>query len=359
MLFDFIARHRDLLVSRAREKVRHRVAPAPTELELSHGVPLFLDQFTARLKFGDDQSTSTIGGEIGATATIHGGELLAAGFAIGQVVHGYGDICQSVMELAIEMHVSITPTNFKSLNMCLDIAIAEAVTEYSNRRERQIVDRGVEQLGFLAHELRNLMNTATLAFEAVRSGSVGVGGSTGNLVATSLVRMSELVTESLAEVRLEAGRPRDERVVLARVLEEIAIAATMLATTREVELAFEAVPSNVVVDGDTQITASILTNLVQNACKFTRKHGRITVSTRVTTDRVSIDVADECGGLPPGDPEDLFKPYKQRGSDRSGAGLGLSISRKGAIAVGGALTVRDLPGIGCVFTVTLRRSAEM
>ena len=187
MLFEFIGQHRDLLVARAREKVRQRVAPASTELELSHGVPMFLDQFSSRLKLSETQAFSPLNSD----ATIRGGELLAAGFSIGQVVHGYGDICQSVMQLAVELKISVPPKSFKTLNMCLDVAIADAVTEYASRREQQIVDRGVEQLGFLAHELRNLLNTATLAFEAVRSGSVGVGGSTGQLVATSLVRMSE------------------------------------------------------------------------------------------------------------------------------------------------------------------------
>lgn len=353
MLFDFIAQHRDLLVARAREKVKQRASPSPTELEISHGVPLFLDQFASRLQLSENQAFS----EIDADATIHGGELLAAGFTIGQVVHGYGDICQSVMQLAVELQVAIPPKSFKTLNMCLDVAIAGAVTEYSSRREQQIVDRGVEHLGFLAHELRNLLNTATLAFEAVASGSVGVGGSTGRLVATSLVRMSELVTESLAEVRLEAGRPRNERVQVALLVEEIAIAATMQAKTRELELAIAPVAADLWIEGDAQIAASILSNLIQNACKFTPKHGRVTMSTRITIDTVAIDVEDECGGLPDGNPEDLFTAYEQRSPDRSGVGLGLSISRKGALALGGTLSVRDLPGKGCVFTLALRRSA--
>ncbi|MEO8843251.1 MAG: HAMP domain-containing sensor histidine kinase [Kofleriaceae bacterium] len=352
MLFDFIAQHRDLLVARAREKVRQRVTPAPTELEISHGVPLFLDQFSSRLRRSDTQEI----GPLNSDATIQGGNRLAAGFTIGQVVHGYGDICQSVMQLAVELQISVPPKTFKKLNMCLDTAIAEAVTEYASRREQQIVERGVERLGFLAHELRNLLNTATLAFEAVRAGSVGVGGSTGHLVATSLVRMSELITESLAEVRLEAGRPRSERVALAPLLEEIEIVATMQAKTRELELAIAPVPADLSVDGDPQIIASILTNLVQNAGKFTHKHGRITVSTRITTETVAIDVADECGGLPAGDPEDLFLPYEQRSGDRSGLGLGLAIGRKGALALGGTLSVRNVLGKGCVFTLVLRRS---
>jgi signal transduction histidine kinase len=353
MLFELIAQHRDLLVARAREKVRQRVAPAPTELELSRGVPLFLDQFSTRLKRSEDHEASVINTD----ATIRGGELLEAGFTIGQVVHGYGDICQSVMQLAVELQISVPPKSFKTLNMCLDIAIADAVTEYASRREQQIVDRGVEHLGFLAHELRNLLNTATLAFEAVRGGSVGVGGSTGQLLATSLVRMSELVTESLAEVRLAAGRSRNERVRVGHLLEELEIAATTQANTRQLELAIAPVPDDLCIDGDAQIVASILTNLVQNACKFTHKHGRITISTRITAETVAIDVADQCGGLSAGNSEELFRPYEQRSSDRSGLGLGLPISRKGAITVGGTLTVRDVPGTGCVFTVTLRRSA--
>jgi signal transduction histidine kinase len=355
MLSDFISQHRDLLVERAREQVRLRVAPAPTELEIAHGVPLFLDQFSSRLRLSESQTSP----EINPDATIHGGELLAAGFTIGQVVHGYGDICQSVMQLAVEMQLSVPAKSFKTLNLCLDVAIAEAVTEYASRRERRIVEQGAEKLGFLAHELRNLLNTATLAFEAVRSGSVGLVGSTAQLVATSLVRMSELVAGSVAEVRIEVGLPPHARVRVAGVLEELEILATMQAKLRGLELAIEPVAADLFIDGDGRIVASILANLVQNACKFTREHGRITVSTRVTGDAVAIDVADECGGLPPGDPEVLFRPYEQRGHDRTGLGLGLAISRKGAIAVGGSLSVRDLPGTGCVFTLELRRSAAV
>ena len=112
------------------------------------------------------------------------------------------------------------------------------------------------------------------------------------------------------------------------------------------------------VDGDSQILSSIVTNLVQNACKFTRAHGHVTLCTRVTSVRVLIDVADECGGLPPGKAEELFRPHEQRGTDRSGLGLGLAISLRGAHAMGGDISVRNRPGTGCVFTVDLRRASS-
>jgi hypothetical protein len=79
------------------------------------------------------------------------------------------------------------------------------------------------------------------------------------------------------------------------------------------------------------------------------------LTTRTTADRVLFEIEDECGGLPPGKIDDLFIPFKQRGADRSGVGLGLSICLKAAKANGGEIHVRDLPGKGCVFTLDLPR----
>jgi hypothetical protein len=92
--------------------------------------------------------------------------------------------------------------------------------------------------------------------------------------------------------------------------------------------------------------------------KFSRPEGLVTLRTSADADRVRIDIEDECGGLPPGDPRDLFLPFEQRGRDRSGLGLGLPVSRRGVEASGGDLQVRDVPGRGCVFTVSLPRAAS-
>jgi signal transduction histidine kinase len=68
-------------------------------------------------------------------------------------------------------------------------------------------------------------------------------------------------------------------------------------------------------------------------------------------------VRDRCGGLPPDSAQHLFDSFHQAGDDRSGLGLGLSISRRSVEANEGTLTVRDLPGKGCVFTIDLPRHA--
>jgi signal transduction histidine kinase len=84
------------------------------------------------------------------------------------------------------------------------------------------------------------------------------------------------------------------------------------------------------------------------------------VALRVSSagDLVRIEVEDECGGLPEGKAEALFRPFEQHGVDRSGLGLGLSISRRAVEASGGKLYVRDMPGVGCVFTIDLPRSDD-
>jgi signal transduction histidine kinase len=111
----------------------------------------------------------------------------------------------------------------------------------------------------------------------------------------------------------------------------------------------------VTIDGDRQTIAATIANLLHNAFKFTRKNGSVALTTRATADLVSFDIEDGCGGLPPGKVEDLFRPFEQRGADRSGVGLGLSICLKAAKANGGEIRVRDIPGKGCVFTLDLPR----
>ena len=143
---------------------------------------------------------------------------------------------------------------------------------------------------------------------------------------------------------------------MSKLFEEIEVAASLSAAAKDIS--FSVAPSvepGLAVDADAQILAAILVNLVQNAIKFSPPRGHVVLAARATVERVQLDVTDECGGLPPGTAESLFRPFEQRGKDRSGAGLGLHIARRGSEAHGGEIRVRDIPGSGCVFTVDLPR----
>jgi signal transduction histidine kinase len=354
VLHEFIAVNQEEIVRRCRAKVATRSIPPSTEREFDHGVPVFLDQLKDALRFGRITSP-----EIGKSAGQHGHDLLRQGFTVSQVVHDYGDVCQAITELAVELNASISTDDFRALNRCLDEAIAGAVTEYGRERTQSDINgesaRGAERLGFFAHELRNLMHTALMAFEVLKTGNVGVAGSTGAVLHRSLRASHALITRSLAEVRLTQGVQNREPFLMASFLDEIASASTLEANARGVKLTVTPVEDGVAIAADRQVLAAVVANLLQNAFKFTRPGTTVTLSAGASAERVLIDIQDECGGLPSGNVNELFRPFEQRSADRTGMGLGLAFSRWGAEANDGRIYARNLPGRGCVFTVDLPR----
>ena len=356
LLYEFIAVNRDEIIRRCRAKVAARSIPPPSEAEIDHGVPVFLDQLRDALRLGELTSP-----EIGRSAIKHGHDLLRQGFTVSQVVHDYGDVCQAITELAVELDAPISTNDFRTLNRCLDDAIAGAVTEYGRERNQSGIDgesaRGTERLGFFAHEMRNLVHTALMAFEVLKTGNVGVGGSTGRVLHRTLMASHSLVTRSLAEVRLTQGIQNREQFRVAGFIEDITSASTLDAHARGATLIATPVDGALAIMGDRQVLAAVVGNLLQNGLKFTRPGTTVTLRVGASAERVLIEVQDECGGLPSGDVNELFRPFEQRSADRTGMGLGLAFSRWGAEANEGRIYARNLPGRGCVFTVDLPRQA--
>ena len=354
MLHEFLLANRAAIIGRTRAKVAVRTAPVATEAELENGIPLFLDQLIAAL-----HSSHPSTGGMAESATKHGGDLLKRGFTVAQVVYDYGGVCQAVTELATEMNAAITPAEFHVFNRCLDEAIALAVTEYGRSREKSLTDEGTERMGDLSHELRNALGAAMLSFQVIKTGSVGLGGSTAAVLDRSLRRAIALIESSVARIRFDSGIRSAERVPVLQFIEEIEVGAHMEATARGLTLAVTPVAAGLEVKADRQLLAAAVANLLQNAFKFSRPHGQISLKTSSNNNRILIEVEDECGGLPPGKADELFHRFEQRSSDRTGMGLGLAISRKSVQADGGEIRVRDIPGIGCVFTIDLPRLSPM
>jgi hypothetical protein len=193
-LADFIDENRDELIGRCRAKVAKRTAPPPTDAEIGHGVPLFLSQLRKELRGGLSKTH-----EIGDGALQHGRDLLARGFTIGQVVHDYGDVCQSITDLAFETRAPISTDEFRTLNRCLDDAIAGAVTEFAAEQE---VGREGEW-----SELWSLVNSVSVAFDALESGKVGVTGSTATLIHRNIVALRAFVDRREVNLSKAAGLP--------------------------------------------------------------------------------------------------------------------------------------------------------
>jgi signal transduction histidine kinase len=169
------------------------------------------------------------------------------------------------------------------------------------------------------------------------------------------LRLRDLIDRSLVEVRLETSHTPSAPILVAELIEELEIGAFTQAQARGLHFAAKSVDRTVMIQGDRQMLMAALANLLDNACKFTRKHTGVILTTRVTADRVMFDVEDECGGLPPGKLDELLVDFARHGDVRSGLGLGLFICAKAAQGNAGELRVRDLAGKGCIFTLDLPR----
>jgi signal transduction histidine kinase len=373
MMSTFLADNHAELLARCRSKVLKRPRRDASSLQLSNGVPLFLDQLQHTLEAeeanlaaesmrisgasgGDAQLLS----EMAVSAAAHGQALLTPGFSVDQVVHDYGDLCQAITDLAFEHDAPFSVPEFRTLNRCLDNAIASAVSAFSQQRDAAIAHRLGEELnervGLLVHELRNSLATASYAVAALELGNLPMSGSTGTVLKRSLEALKKIVGDSFEQVRAKALEPAQRQIFkLQSFITDAKNDALLHAGASGSRLSVPQVDPLLEVEGDRERLLGALSNLLQNAFKFTQPASEVALVAYAVSEQVFIDVKDHCGGLPDGQCGALFTPFSQHGADRSGLGLGLSSARASVEADGGTLAVRDVPGTGCVFTMSLPR----
>jgi hypothetical protein len=203
MLHKFLTENRDLLIERCREKVAKRFEPTGAASAIDHGVPLFLAQLvetlqaeqTTNVRVGDMTEPTPASTAIGRAAALHGAELLRRGFTVDQVVHDYGDVCQSVTALAVERATPISTDEFRTLNRCLDNAIADAVASFGAARQvsfDRVTQTSQQRIVDYIAEHRRLTAIAGQSFMAIKTGNIGPGGATGDLLTHTLKELDEI-----------------------------------------------------------------------------------------------------------------------------------------------------------------------
>src|SRR5687767_4958535 len=214
MLHEFLSANRAELIRRCKSKVGARSSPPVTPLDLEHGVPRFLEQLVDALRH-EEANPESLSEEKPAlaestrTANSDGTELYEQRYSVGGVVYGYGDICQVITQLAIEMNAPVTVREFQTFNRLLDNAIADAVSSFFLHRETPAKRDGAydlhQHLGSVAEEQRKLLDAALTALDAVKYGNVGLMGATASILEDSLKKLRLLIDRSMPEVRLATG----------------------------------------------------------------------------------------------------------------------------------------------------------
>ena len=223
-----------------------------------------------------------------------------------------------------------------------------------------------EFLRTISHELRQPLN-ATVAF--LQLWELGLRGPLSEEQRSDLARIQRnqrhlmsLIEDLLSFTRLEAGRLEVERtpVVMDDALQSLEAMIAPQMSAKGVEFSYVSCDRLLVAAGDRDRIVQICLNLLTNAMRATPRGGRVQMECLENAEHVSVIIADTGEGIPPDKLESIFSPFTQLGralnQPKEGAGLGLSIARGLAEAMGGTLTATSAVGIGSTFVLQLPRS---
>ncbi|MGC1817382.1 MAG: HAMP domain-containing sensor histidine kinase, partial [Casimicrobiaceae bacterium] len=174
----------------------------------------------------------------------------------------------------------------------------------------------------------------------------------------AVARASHVVEQlmTLARVEPEALAAQKSRCDLVAIAKDAIVARAALAAQKDIDLGLaHADPATV--DGDAASLGILLSNLVDNALRYTPAGGRIDVGVGSTGGVATLTVADSGPGIPPQDRERVFdRFYRGAGNEEPGSGLGLSIVKRIADAHGASISL-DAPSSGTGLVVTVRFDA--
>lgn len=238
----------------------------------------------------------------------------------------------------------------------LSAALDTMATELDNleqKRNRFISD--------VAHELRSPMTSMLGFVEAVASGACPPEKQSYylSLVAEEIKRLSRLVGDLLDVSRLEMGE-RKMNFVKYDICDNAAtvlISLEQRINEKKLDVSFEAEEDRLFVNADADSMYRVLYNLIENAVKFSRAEGNLSISLSRHEGGVRFVIYNQGIGISKEDLPNIFdrfyKSDKSRGEDKKGVGLGLYFVKTIIVAHGGTITAESTEGEDCRFTVDL------
>jgi signal transduction histidine kinase len=360
-LADFFDRHLDEIVERwIDQMVAGPPPPASTDrAKLENAIRGFFAELILALRAEFDDSEYSFERTPSLAAAEHGAQRFGLGTKLSTLIREYGSLRDVMFQVMDDYGGHASEREFRVLSKLLVGASSDAAEQFSSDRDEQIAKQSAQHLAFLAHELRNPLASARLTLTIMkRHNEIGPDSKLAATLERNLTRLEKLIDDSLLETKLKLAVPVvHERVEIGALMDEVGAESNTEIDARRLSFRVAGdVGASVVLDR--RLLRSILSNLIRNAIKFSRSGGTIELRVKHANTCITLEVQDECGGLPEGDAETLFEPYVQRGHDRTGFGLGLALTRQAVDALGGRIRVQDLPGRGCVFAVDLPLAAE-
>jgi signal transduction histidine kinase len=343
------AKRAEILARWTRRIEREHADKELTAGELRDHLPAFFDQVLLALSGAEDSSEA-----VGKTpSAAHGTQRLRFGFDLVEVIREYEILTECILAEVNAVGGNIAIDAFKRVLRLLNAGRAEAVSAYISQRDIEVTRAHSQHVAFIAHELRNPLLPASMALNLLKENARPEQEWALKMLTRSVAAFRELIDQTLITDRLEGEvQLRPEPVELEALLRELMADARLVAEQRRIELVLncsEMPPF----EGDQRLLRSAIANVLGNAIKFSHEGGQVLVRAGLINAVVLVEIEDSCGGLPDGNPEELFKPFVQRSEDRTGFGLGLAIARQAIEAHGGKVSIRNRPGKGCIFSIEL------
>jgi hypothetical protein len=269
-------------------------------------------------------------------------------------VREYGALRDAIVATARDAGAQLTFQELQVLFDAIVSGIADAVSEYSHQRDAELRRQANEHFAFIAHELRDPLSSATMAFNLLKSkGQLPAESRSVGALERGLQRTSELVDQTLQIARVASGiELRRQTTTLKALFADVELGAVSDAESKGVEIR-SVVEQDERVTLDTRLVRSAVGNLLRNAVKYTSSGSAVELRGHIANGRAVIEIEDRCGGLAPGKVEEAFAPFVRLDNRQSGFGLGLAIAKQAVDAHGGTIRVQNLPGKGCIFVLEL------
>jgi two-component system, OmpR family, phosphate regulon sensor histidine kinase PhoR len=222
-----------------------------------------------------------------------------------------------------------------------------------------------EFLSNVSHELRTPLTAIRAFVETLETGQLEDNDDSRRFLAIirkNATRMQDLIDDILELSAIEAGNVevKTEEIELGALINDVITALGAKASLRSIAVRNKVPPGTTIVV-DPRRLEQMLTNLIDNAIKFNRDGGEVTISTETQEDRTRIMVQDTGDGIPSQHLERLFERFyrvdRARSKEMGGTGLGLAIVKHLALAHGGEVKVTSELGKGSIFEIDLPRSS--
>ncbi|MCF5611909.1 PAS domain S-box protein [Pseudomonas syringae] len=215
-----------------------------------------------------------------------------------------------------------------------------------------------EFLSRMSHELRTPLNSILGFAQLLEMDSPASQRPQVGHILRAGQHLLKLINEVLDIARIEAGHLSLslEPVPLSNVLQEALVLVSPMAADGTIELQeLPPLSDGLGVVADRQRLIQVLLNLLSNAIKYNRPNGQVRIEVEQSAERVAVSVVDSGYGIAPELVNQLFKPFERLNADPSveGTGLGLALSKSMLEMMHGDLSVHNVPGEGCRFTLEL------